>query len=144
MELLWVVGNRDKFNNEGIVAVNYTEQDKFIGEINMSGIYANTKKQPLDQHLFAVGVVAQEIMNTFLPDKQLQKAVFIAGCWHDFGKLEVHFQDWLNKELKKKNLITGLPENGVHIDGGKGFTNFSWEKYPTHNEVSALVYGRYR
>jgi hypothetical protein len=26
-----VVGKREKFNSEGIVAVNYTEQDKFIG-----------------------------------------------------------------------------------------------------------------
>lgn len=139
-ELLWIVGKKDKFNSEGIVAVNYTEQDKFIGEINMSEVYANTKKQPLDQHLFAVGVVAQEIMKTFCTDKSLHKATFMAGCWHDIGKLEVHFQDWLNKELKKKNLITELPENGVHIDGGKGFANFSWEKYPTHNEVSVLIY----
>ena len=28
-ELLWIVGNRNKFNSEGIVAVNYTEQDIF-------------------------------------------------------------------------------------------------------------------
>lgn len=135
-ELLWVVGKREKFNSEGIVAVNYTEQDKFIGEINMSEIYANTKKQPLDQHLFAVGVVAQEIMKSFCTDSQLQKAVSIAGFWHDIGKLEINFQDWLNKELKKKNLLIELPEDGVHIEGSK----FSWEKYPTHNEVSALVY----
>lgn len=135
-ELLWVVGNKDKFNKEGFVPVNYTVQDKFIGETNMSEIYANTKKQPLVQHLFAVGVVAQEIMKSFSSDKKLQKASFIAGCWHDIGKLEVHFQDWLNKELKKKNLITELPENGVHIEKG----SFSWEKYPTHNEVSTLIY----
>jgi CRISPR-associated endonuclease/helicase Cas3 len=75
-----------------------------------------------------------------MASKQLHKAAFTAGCWHDIGKLEVHFQDWLNKELKKKDLNTELPENGVHIDGGKGFANFSWEKYPTHNEVSTLVY----
>jgi CRISPR-associated endonuclease/helicase Cas3 len=139
-ELLWVVGKREKFNSEGIVAVNYTEQDKFIGEINMSEIYANTKKQPLDQHLFSVGVVAQEMMKNFCTDKQLHKAAFTAGCWHDIGKLEVYFQDWLNKELKKKNLSAELPENGVHIDGGREFANFSWEKYPTHNEVSTLIY----
>jgi CRISPR-associated endonuclease/helicase Cas3 len=35
-ELLWVVGKREKFNSEGIVAVNYTEQDKFIGELSGS------------------------------------------------------------------------------------------------------------
>ncbi|CAC9634317.1 CRISPR-associated helicase Cas3 [uncultured Gammaproteobacteria bacterium] len=136
IELLWVVGNRNKFNNEGFVAVNYTEADKFIGEIDMSEIYANTKKQPLDQHLFVVGVVAKEIMKTFCTDNQLQKAALSAGFWHDIGKLEMHFQDWLNKELKKKNLIAELPENGVHIENGK----FSWEKYPTHNEVSTLIY----
>jgi CRISPR-associated endonuclease/helicase Cas3 len=135
-QLLWIVGNKNKFNNEGIVAVNYTEQDKFIGEINMSEIYANTKKQPLDKHLFAVGVVAQEIMNTFTTDKVLQKSAFIAGCWHDIGKLEYHFQEWLNKKLENKKLITELPENGVHIEKG----GFSWEKYPTHNEVSVLIY----
>ncbi|SGZ81109.1 CRISPR-associated helicase Cas3, Yersinia-type [Bathymodiolus thermophilus thioautotrophic gill symbiont] len=38
-ELLWVVGNRDKFNNEGIVAVNYTKQDKFIGELEIENIH---------------------------------------------------------------------------------------------------------
>jgi CRISPR-associated endonuclease/helicase Cas3 len=135
-ELLWVVGRREKFNNEGIVAVNYTEADKFIGEINMGEIYANTKKQSLDQHLFAVGVVAKELMKTFCTDENLQKAALSAGFWHDIGKLEVHFQNWINKELEKKNLITELPENGVHIEKGR----FSWEKYPTHNEVSTLIY----
>ncbi|MDC9727526.1 MAG: type I-F CRISPR-associated helicase Cas3f, partial [Candidatus Thioglobus sp.] len=38
-ELLWVVGKRDKFNSEGIVAVNWTEQDKFIGEFEMENIH---------------------------------------------------------------------------------------------------------
>ncbi len=135
-ELLWVVGNRDKFNSEGVVAVNYTEQDKFIGEINMSEIYANTKKQPLDQHLFAVGVVAKAIMTEFSSESQLHNAAQMAGFWHDIGKLEEHFQDWLNKELRKKNLNLELPENGFHIEK----CSFSWEKYPTHNEVSALIY----
>lgn len=139
-ELLWIVGSRNKFNNEGFVAVNYTEQDRFIGEINMEKIYANTQTQPLTEHLFAVGVVAQEIMKTFCNDKQLQKAAFVAGCWHDIGKLEVHFQYWLNNKIKKKGLVSKVPDDGVHIDGGRGFVNFSFEKYPTHNEVSILIY----
>jgi CRISPR-associated endonuclease/helicase Cas3 len=33
-----VVGKREKFNSEGIVAVNYTEQDKFIGEFEIENI----------------------------------------------------------------------------------------------------------
>jgi HD-GYP domain-containing protein (c-di-GMP phosphodiesterase class II) len=43
-------------------------------------------------------VVAQEMMKNFCTDKQLHKAAFTAGCWHDIGKLEVHFQDW-NSQL---------------------------------------------
>ncbi len=34
-QFLWVVGNRNKFNEQGVVPVNYTSQDKFIGEITM-------------------------------------------------------------------------------------------------------------
>ncbi len=102
----------------------------------MTEIYANTKKQSLDKHLFAIGIVAKEIMGTFTTDNNLKNAAFSAGCWHDMGKLEVNFQAWLNKELKQKKQDLELPENGVHIEKG----SFSWEKYPTHNEVSMLIY----
>ena len=56
-ELVWIVGNRDKFNNEGVVPVNYTNDQVFIGEIEImvKKLYANSKEQRLDQHLFAVG-----------------------------------------------------------------------------------------
>jgi CRISPR-associated endonuclease/helicase Cas3 len=64
-ELLWVVGNKDKFNNEGFVAVNYTEQDFFIGE---------------------------EIMQNIDLIKNL--AVF-AALFHDFGKSTIVFQNKL-------------------------------------------------
>jgi HD-GYP domain-containing protein (c-di-GMP phosphodiesterase class II) len=47
-----------------------------------------SKHSSLDQHLFSVGVVAQEMMKNFCTDKQLHKAAFTAGCWHDIGKLE--------------------------------------------------------
>ncbi len=137
-ELLWIIGNRDKFNSEGIVAVNYTEKNPFIGEIedhiNMNTMYANTKKQPLDQHLFAVGYVSYLLCQKLVGDDTLAKAVFVAGCWHDMGKIDPAFQKWILDKTKKK-LIEEIPEEGQHID-----KKFSFEKHPRHNEISLLLY----
>ena len=136
-ELVWIVGNRDKFDDEGVVPVHYTESNVFIGEyeVELQKILANTNGQRLDQHLFAVGYVASKIITKLVPDRSnLAKAVFIAGLWHDMGKIDKSFQTWLRKELKKKNI--GLDDDGVHIDKGK----FSWQKYPRHNEISLLFF----
>jgi len=135
-EFIWVVGNKDKFNSEGYVAVNYSETKKFIGENeNMNKeILANTQGQRLDQHMFAVATVAKEIIGKLVPDDEvLANDVFIAGCWHDMGKLDNNFQSWLYKKLDKKE---DTLDDGVHIDKGA----FSWEKYPRHNEFSLLLY----
>ena len=137
-ELVWIVGKRDKFNSEGVVPVNYTSQDKFMGEITMEKIYANTKKQLLDQHLFAVGLVSKTLMQKIASVEKLPKQAFIAGCWHDVGKLDPSFQDWLNKEINKKNPNLIVPEEGVHNDKQSG--TFSWQNHPRHNEVSTLLH----
>ncbi len=71
-ELLWVVGKRNKFNNEGVVAVNYTEQDKFIGE---------------DSNMLTAEIIASSST--------------IAGLFHDFGKANILFQNKLNPKKKK-------------------------------------------
>lgn len=131
IEFLWVVGSKDKFNSEGIVPVNYTEQPKFIGEIKMEKNYANTKKQPLEQHLFAVGTVAYLLAKRFSNNSNIALAAFIAGCWHDMGKIDPSFQDWLNNVKKD---ITD--DSGVHITTGK----FSWKNHPRHNEISLILY----
>lgn len=137
---LWVVGNKAKFDENGVVPVNYTSNQIIIGDIEIMAdqIYANTKNQRLDQHLFAVGYLAYRILKRLIPqDGNLAIATFIAGCWHDIGKIEPDFQNWLSKELKKKK-FEDVPDDGQHIDKKTG--KFSWQKHPRHNEISLLLF----
>ncbi len=139
-QFLWVVGNKRKFDENGVVPVNYTKKIIFIGDIEImpDKIFANTKGQRLDQHLFAVGYLAYKIIKRLIPeDDHLAKAVFVAGCWHDIGKIDPAFQDWLGKKLKD-NKLEEVPDEGQHIDKKTG--KFSWQKHPRHNEISLLFF----
>ena len=137
-EFIWVVGSKSKFNKQGIVPVNYTDQINALKmdelNVNIEKYYANTKRQSLDQHLFAVGYVASELCRQLTDNKNLVKASFVAGCWHDMGKVDVVFQNWLNKELKKKGILDNeIPEMGQHDDKKA-------KNYPRHNEISLLLF----
>jgi len=135
-ELLWVVGNKDAFNESGYVPVNYTEVNNVkMDETPMMNeiAYANTMQQPLEQHLIAVGRLAAEFANKLIPNEpKLTEATFIAGCLHDIGKLDPEFRGWINSKINKNIASEELPENGVHVDKGK----FSFDKHPRHNEIS--------
>lgn len=138
-ELLWVVGNKDRFNTQGVVPVHYTQTNVFIGEyeVELKKMYANTNVQRLDQHLFAVGFVASKIIERLIPDDaNLVKSVYIAGLWHDIGKIDKSFQVWLQKKLKKSSVESD--DDGVHMDDKSGA--FSWQQYPRHNEISLLFF----
>ena len=77
-QFLWVVGNKSKFDEQGVVPVNYTSNQIIIGdiEIMVDQICANTKNQRLDQHLFAVGYIAYRIVKRLVPqDNNLAIAV---------------------------------------------------------------------
>ncbi len=139
-ELLWVVGNKAKFNDWGYVPVNYTEEEIIMAEAQFKTdkILANTQQQPLHQHLFAVGFLAYQLIKQLLNDEKLAKSAYIAGCMHDMGKAEPGFQEWLAGELKKEGCPEGVPEEGQHIDKKTG--KFSFEKHPTHNEISLLLF----
>lgn len=73
-ELVWIVGKRNKFNSEGLVPVNYTE---------------NGIEQFMDKEKW--GSLAL-----------MKDAVAIAGLFHDFGKANILFQAKLKNEGKNR------------------------------------------
>jgi len=136
-DFLWVVGKKDAFDKNGVVPVHSGVVERFIGEkeIMLEKIYANTNGQRLDQHLFAVAYIAKKLIEKSIPnDKPLAQSVFVAGCWHDMGKIDKAFQEW----IKLNSKFQDISEDGEHIDKKTG--KLSWQNYPRHNEISLLFF----
>lgn len=73
-ELVWIVGNRGKFNSEGVVPVNSTEKE-------------------IDQYMDKSQWQTIEL---------IKYAAAIAGLFHDFGKANLLFQKKLKGEAESK------------------------------------------
>jgi CRISPR-associated endonuclease/helicase Cas3 len=139
-ELIWVVGNKNKFDAQGRVPVNFTQKEvpmDIAREKPITGVdYTNTQLQRLDQHLFAVGYLAKALFVHFYGENEdtenLSKVAYLSGCFHDIGKLDSKFQKWVVNSKNK----TYVPDDGQHIDKG----SFNFDKHPRHNEISVLLY----
>ncbi|URL06733.1 CRISPR-associated helicase Cas3' [Avibacterium sp. 21-595] len=107
--------------------------------------YANTKGQLLSHHLYAVGYLAAKLVEMMgLKKPKLIEAAFYAGLLHDIGKLDQKFQRWITEKIKSLDEDSRdefiISEDGEHIDAShKGFSAFSFEKHPRHNEISWLL-----
>ena len=147
-ELVWVVGNKRRFNEVGVVAVNWTTKEVFMDlPIMTANILANTNEQPLSQHLFAVGYLSYKLIEKLqINNPKLAQAALIAGILHDIGKLDPQFQGWLKTKVGKEpvdvsdEMLPDLPDDGVHIDNSiRGHTKFTFETHPRHHEISWLL-----
>lgn len=102
--------------------------------------YANTQKQPLSQHLAFVGLVSKAIVEQLTKSesqkKQLGTLALLAGIFHDIGKIDPNFQNFL---LNGK-CSSGEEQDGVHISAG---TKHSFSEYPRHNEISWALLSAY-
>ena len=100
-----------------------------------NNIYANTHKQLLSEHSFAVGYIAKKLLEKHTDiskHSKLSETAFIAGCLHDWGKTDILFQDWVKKGKNKNE-----DDDGQHIDSPK---KFSFENHPRHNEISLFIF----
>jgi CRISPR-associated endonuclease/helicase Cas3 len=106
-EVLWIVGNRDKFNSEGIVAVNYTKKDI------LKNYYENDWKYlPLIRSITAMAALfhdwgkSSELFQAKLSKKQnLPKGDPLRHEWISLLFLNAFVKDqkdkeWLNKLIK--------------------------------------------
>jgi CRISPR-associated endonuclease/helicase Cas3 len=137
-ELVWVVGNRNEFNSQGVVPVNHTSKEIPMDVDNYKPdkkiAYANSHYQRLDEHLFAVGYVATAFYDALIeaPESNHKKMIWLAALLHDLGKIDPIFQKWVI-DPKNKHFQA---DDGQHVEG----TKFSFDKHPRHNEISALIF----
>ena len=95
--------------------------------------YANTHKQELFKHCYAIGILSTEILKILTRNKashNLLLATYNAGCLHDIGKLQLAFQKWV-----VKSPVSLILEDGQHVIDKKNYNDHN----ALHHEISWLL-----
>lgn len=116
---------------------------------------ANTNNQTIAKHSFAIGILAaetfkklisknsyDEIINELDIDKiynydKILNTLFNTGVFHDIGKLDANFQNYLKTKLDNNNKIDADISYEVQIEtDDKMDDKYSSTNYPRHQELS--------
>lgn len=112
-------------------------------------MYANSKKQDLVEHSIGVANLSLLLFNylKFIPSSplkitfeninSLKENIFLAGLFHDIGKIDTNFQNFIKD--KKTTDYQEAPLDGVHFLEKKSDDKFSFNEYPRHNELSWAI-----
>lgn len=97
------------------------------------------ESQNLLEHIIAVANLATKIIdlinineNSIIDKESIKKTVFLSALFHDLGKIDPVFQEYLSKKMMNKDQT-----NGVHIEDDN--KKFSFNTYPRHNEISWFI-----
>lgn len=112
-------------------------------------MYANSKKQNLVEHSIGVANLSLLLFNylKFIPSSplnitfenvnNLKENIFLAGLFHDVGKIDPNFQTFIKE--KQTTDSKNEPLDGVHFLEKKSDEKFSFNEYPRHNEISWAI-----
>jgi CRISPR-associated endonuclease/helicase Cas3 len=111
---------------------------------------ANSKKQKLSSHSFAIGELGVKIFEdldidekSFIKDcPDFKEIIRFSGYFHDIGKIDLFFQNLLEENIKKsRNDFETL--DGTHVNNNKTkletYKKIKSEDYIRHNELSFVL-----
>ncbi|MDI6977116.1 CRISPR-associated helicase Cas3' [Serratia sp. Se-RSBMAAmG] len=118
-------------------------------------MFANTKKQTLIEHSLSVAMLSENLFKRFVSEdsyneflekidfpnkkrfsyKKILNSIFLAGLFHDIGKVDDNFQNYINEKISLNDIDQ---EFDFQIENLKK-TKIDINKYPLHNEFSFAI-----
>ncbi len=97
----------------------------------------DAKSVELYEHLGSVGDISRDIGRALGLNDNLVDALYQAGRWHDLGKADQRFQQWLNPLGDHKVLLAKSRQNRYH--GEVELTRSNWPRGGRHEALSGQM-----